>query len=156
MTAEFVKLTSRHGVSCSANACGNVRLREAVLREARTMSSEKLAPSEVAAFREQLRKAFQPARQAKPDWTAAPAKPREPYRLPRTVDGWRVVYVKVENAVGAAREFVVAHALALGGTWFAGVLLALGMTALNRRRRPALLSLSAIPTAAGAAEPGVE
>ena len=139
LTAEFVKLTVRHGVSCSANACGNRLLRQAVLSNAQHLPGGKIAPEELASFREHLRKAFQQPQPILTRTRPQISKSARPTHLPRTVQGWRVVYMNVVKAAGATQEFVAAHAAwILAGWGFLSTVFSLR----RRGRAQAFLSLS--------------
>lgn len=139
MLREFVQLTARHGVTCSANMCGNRKLQQEVLRSAASVTDA----AELARFREQVADALSPtpARESVPSRVSSVAPRVSKSRgLPTQVDGWRVTYVDVQKSVAAVREFVVAHAFWVLCGWLAFVAACVWLVG-TRRRAGSIVSL---------------
>ncbi|HEU0119441.1 MAG TPA: cobaltochelatase subunit CobN [Bryobacteraceae bacterium] len=114
LVQEYARLVSRSGVACTANVCGNARLQQSVLQEARSLGIG-------AALSKEFRRAAQGSRPA-----SAPAA--DPYR------GMKVSMVKIRKVTETARRLITENPLAVGGALGALGGLAAVM-ALHRRRR---------------------
>jgi cobaltochelatase CobN len=138
LVREYVRLVTQTGVACTANVCGNRRLKEAVLGHARSMAGAALSPDEVARFEKRFRDAANAAPPAPSIQSHSGSAPSiaDPYR------GMKVSYVKIRQIAEETRRFVEENARLLAGLFAA--LLASGalLAAVLRRRRPRWPSLA--------------
>jgi len=125
LVSEYVKLVARGGVTCSANVCGNRRLRDAVLQEAGRMLAERsLAPNEMADFLKSFEQAVRsgPVRKVY-TLSAVKSGPRKPKPT------WSLRFVRIADFVGAAgrkvRDNPLAFAIFGGGSGLLGIVIAL-------------------------------
>jgi cobaltochelatase CobN len=136
LVREYVRLVSKSGVGCSANVCGNKRLQQVVLREARELTRVGLSSEEVAQFERQFREAGRP--QPLPALSQAPARQQQkadPYR------GMRVSLVKIRDLADATRRVIAENPRLIAGLIVA-LASASGLAAmLLRRRRTELAAL---------------
>jgi cobaltochelatase CobN len=131
LVKEYVRLVSQFGVACSANVCGNPRLRSAVLAEARKMSSSEIPREAVDRF---VRR-FQDAARSTPSTVLPKRQPDSP-NVPRSdlLSKWKVSFVDVANFGSAAKRVVFENPLALAA-FFLGIV-SIGCVVAYGKRRP--------------------
>jgi cobaltochelatase CobN len=150
MLREFTRLVSSAGPACSANVCGNRKLREWVLERTREAGPREISRADLQRMRQQFRRAAdpRPSPPANPVQAAAPAK-LDPYR---NFSLFKVRWVKIANFTSAARKVVAENPwwFALAG---AAILAMAGLVALAKRKPLAWSELGLAVPAAGSPQP---
>lgn len=132
LVMEYVRLVSKNGVACSANVCGNRKLQQAVLREAKNLAQDSSALSDVKEFDRQFREAFRP--QPSPQTSGTKPVPRIKQSKSLT-DILKVRVMSMEEFAHRTRRYVEEHAWTLLGA-FSGSLFLGFLSAMWRRLRP--------------------
>lgn len=132
LVMEYVRLVSKNGVACSANVCGNRKLQQAVLREAKNLAQDPSALSDVKEFDRQFREAFRP----QPTPQSSGIKPVPSIKQSKSLtDLLKVRVVSMEEFARRTRRYVEKHAWTLFGA-FSGSLFLGFLSAMWRRLRP--------------------
>jgi cobaltochelatase CobN len=128
LLAAYVKSVSALGVACSANVCGNRKLRTAVIAEARALSNSQLSAEDVAKFEKRFRDAARPplVSQNPPRFNKLSSR-RNPFT------GLKIKTITMEEFLQRSRRYAEENLWLLVWVWMASAGLG-GAFAVFRRR----------------------
>lgn len=144
LVSEYVRLVSQTGPACSGNTCGNRKLQEHVMRQARQLSESGAPPAELEKFTAEMARAFEPWPERPQPRSAQPAQEqKEPAvsALPDRIGDMKVTKVEmtaeeIRRLVRSTRDFVAENLAAILLLWACTAAAGMLLAARMRRRRP--------------------
>lgn len=134
MLKEFVTLTSQRGVTCSANMCGNRKLRAAIVAEAKKqVQAGKISQASFDKMSAEFKQAIDSPKAASTTNPARESRREISHGLPTHVQGHRVLYVDMATVAGTVKQFVIVNAAWLWAAWLASVLVGGVLSSISRR-----------------------
>jgi cobaltochelatase CobN len=148
MVQEYARSVAKNGLACIANTCGNESLKQSINVQVRALLPKQLKPNEQREFQRTVQRTTSPPKPSAAKPFHQPTMPAA-VKLPNSLNGYRITYVKVAELARSTRLLVAEHFRFFLTLWLASIIVGI-LLGIARRRWLKHTFVQLLPRGSGA------